>query len=145
MNSQAGNIFGSSSDRVGIKGISEQLKLVDHDLKYYLLKNNTMQDVIISRFDNVFRHVQLNSPVKSINYSSDPVKITLEDGTEATGNKVIVTVPVPILKNGITFSPGLPAHARPPDAPADELAPHPGASRDSRAAARSSSSLGSWP
>ncbi|HMJ69175.1 MAG TPA: FAD-dependent oxidoreductase [Cyclobacteriaceae bacterium] len=109
MNSQAGNFYGSSSDRVGIKGISEQMKLVDHDLKYYVLKSNTMQDLVISRFDNVYRHVQLNSPVKSVNYTSDPLKITLEDGTEITGDKVIVTVPVPILKKGITFSPGLPA------------------------------------
>jgi monoamine oxidase len=109
INAQAANFYGSSSDRVGIKGISEQMKLVDHDLKYYLLKHNTMQDLIISRFDNVYKHVQLNSPVKSINYSADPVKIVLEDGTEVTGNKVIVTVPVSILKNGIIFSPGLPA------------------------------------
>jgi monoamine oxidase len=109
MNSQAGNFYGSSSDRIGIKGISEQMKLVDHELKYYVLKNNTMQDLIISRFDNVYRHVQLNSPVKSLNYTSDPVKITLEDGTEINADKVIITVPVPILKNGIVFSPGLPA------------------------------------
>jgi monoamine oxidase len=109
LNSQAGNFYGSSSDRVGIRGISEQMKLVDHDLKYYVLRNNTMQDLMISRFNNVFTHVQLNSPVKSINYSADPVAITLEDGTQITGNKVIVTVPVPILKNGITFSPALPA------------------------------------
>ncbi len=108
MNGQAGNFYGSSSDRVGIKGISEQMKLVTHDQKYFLLRNNTMQDLIISRFDNVYRNVQLNSPVKSINYSGDPVKIALEDGTEITANKVIVTVPVSILKNGITFSPGLP-------------------------------------
>lgn len=108
MNGQAANFYGSSSDRVGIKGISEQMKLIDHDLKYYVLKHNTMQDLMISRFDNVYKHVQLNSPVKSVNYSTDPVKILLEDGTEVTGNKVIVTVPVPILKNGITFSPGLP-------------------------------------
>jgi monoamine oxidase len=109
INSQAANFYGSSSDRVGIRGISEQMKLVDHDLKYYLLKNNTMQDLIISRFANVYNNVKLNSPVKSINYTSDPVKITLEDGTEINADKVIVTVPVPILKTGITFSPGLPA------------------------------------
>ncbi|HZY83032.1 MAG TPA: NAD(P)/FAD-dependent oxidoreductase [Cyclobacteriaceae bacterium] len=108
VNAQAANFWGSSSDRVGIKGISEQMKLVDHDEKFYMLKNNTMQDLIISRFDTVYRNVKLNSPVKSINYSSDPCKITLEDGTEMTANKVIVTVPVTILKSGITFSPSLP-------------------------------------
>ncbi len=108
LNAQAGNFYGSSSDRVGVRGISEQMKLVSHELKYYMLKNNTMQDLMISRFNTVFNKVQTNMPVKSINYSSDPVKITLEDGTEITASKVIVTVPVTILKNGITFSPSLP-------------------------------------
>ena len=51
----------------------------------------------------------MNAPVKSINYSSDPVKLTLEDGTVLTANKVIITVPITILKNGITFTPGLPS------------------------------------
>lgn len=109
LNAQGGNFYGSSSDRVGVKGISEQMKLVKHELGYHVLKNNAMQDLIISRFVNVFPKVQLNAPVKSINYSSDPIKITLEDGTELTANKVIVTVPIPVMKNGITFSPGLPS------------------------------------
>jgi monoamine oxidase len=108
LNALCGNFYGSSSDRVGIKGISEQLKLVTHDEKFYTLKANTMQDLFISRFSDVYPKVQLNSPVKSINYSADPVIITLEDGTQITANKVVVTVPVTILKNGITFSPGLP-------------------------------------
>lgn len=109
LNSQSGNFFGSSCDRVGVKGISEQMKLVSHDLGYYVLQHNAMQDLIISRFVNVYPNVQFNAPVKSINYSTDPITITLEDGTQVTANKVIVTVPVTILKNGITFSPALPA------------------------------------
>jgi len=108
LNSQAGNFYGSSSDRVGVKSIAEQLNLVTHDTKYYTLKSHTFQDLIISRFINVAPNVLTNSPVKSINYSADPIKVTLEDGTEMTANKVIVTVPVTILKDGISFSPGLP-------------------------------------
>jgi monoamine oxidase len=110
LNSRAGNFYGSSADRVGVKGISEQKKLVTHDLGYRMLKANAMQDFVISRFVNVFPKIQLNAPVKSINYSSDPVKLTLEDGTELTANKVVITVPITILKNGgITFTPGLPS------------------------------------
>lgn len=109
LNSQTGNFWGSTADRVGVKGVSEGLKLVDHDTKYYVLRNNTMQDLMISRFNNVFEKVMVNSPVKSINYSTDPVTVTLEDGTQVTGSKVIITVPITILKSGITFSPALPA------------------------------------
>jgi monoamine oxidase len=109
INSGAANFYGSSADRIGIKGISENLKLVTHDDKYYVLKNNAMQDLMISRFDNVYPKVKFESPVASIDYSADPVKLTLEDGSQVTANKVIVTVPVTILKNGITFSPALPS------------------------------------
>lgn len=109
LNSWAANFYGSSSDRVGVKGISEQLKLVTHDTDYYTLKNQTLQSLVISRFVNVYDHVTFESPVKSINYSSDPITLTMEDGTEMTANKVIITVPITILKNGITFTPALPS------------------------------------
>lgn len=109
LNARIGNFYGSSNDKVGIKGLSDQLKLVKHDLNYHTLKHNAMQDVVISRFSDVLPNVKLESPVKSINYSSDPVVITLENGEKIEGNKVIVTVPVSILKKGITFTPALPA------------------------------------
>jgi monoamine oxidase len=110
LNSQGGNFYGSSADKVGVKGISEQLKLVSHDTDYYILASNTMQDLMISRFSEVYENVVFESPVKSINYSSnDIITVTMEDGTEMTANKVVVTVPVTILKNGIIFSPGLPS------------------------------------
>lgn len=109
INGQVGNFYGSSNEKVGIKGISEQLKIVDHDEEYYVLKSHPMQDVLATRFYNLRDKIQFNSPVKSINYSAEPVTITLEDGTQFTANKVVVTVPVTILKNGITFAPALPA------------------------------------
>jgi hypothetical protein len=109
LNGPAGNYFGSSIDRIGVKGISEQLKLITHDTGLFVLKNNSLQDLIISRFVNVFPNIVFNSPVKSITYSADPCTITLEDGSEIKANKVVVTVPVTILKNGITFSPNLPS------------------------------------
>lgn len=110
LNSQAGNFYGSSADKVGVKGLSEQLKLVSHDSDYYVLQSNTLQDLMISRFFEVYDKVIVESPVKSINYSAnDIITITMEDGTQMTANKVVVTVPVTILKNGIEFLPALPS------------------------------------
>jgi len=109
LNSQGGNFYGSSADKVGVKGISEQLKLISHDTDYYVLKSNTLQDLMISRFFKVYDKVILNSPVKSVNYSAnDIITLTMEDGTQMTANKVIITVPVTILKEGIDFTPALP-------------------------------------
>ncbi len=108
LNGMVGNFYGSSNDRVGIKGLADQLKMVEHDMKPLMLKNNTMQDLMISRFSDISAKVKTNSPVKSINYAGTPVIITLEDGSTVECTKVIVTVPLPIIRNGITFSPSLP-------------------------------------
>jgi len=110
LNARVGNNFGTSSDRLGAAALAESLKLIPHDNVPYTLRANPMQDVIISRFTTIRDKVQLNSPVKSVNYSANPIVMTLQDGTQLQATKVIVAVPLAILKKGgIVFSPPLPA------------------------------------
>lgn len=110
INSQVGNRFGSNSELVGASGVAESLKLIAHDQKPFVLKTNPMQDFLVFRFDQVRNLVQLNTPVSSINYSSDPIVITDANGGQLEASKVIVTVPLAILKSGnIAFAPALPA------------------------------------
>lgn len=110
LNSQVGNFYGSTSTEMGAHGIAEGLKAVTHDLKWLTMSGNPLQDLLLSRFSQVTPQVQLETPVKAINYGSDPVKITDADGNVFEANKVIVTVPLSILKaHDITFNPGLPA------------------------------------
>lgn len=109
LNSQTGNYYGSSSDKVGAKGIAESIRLQKHDNKLLTMKANPMQDLLLSRFDLIAPNVQFNTPVKSINYGSDPIIITDKSGNKIEANKVIVTVPLSVLKSGgISFSPALP-------------------------------------
>ncbi|MEQ8424196.1 MAG: FAD-dependent oxidoreductase, partial [Cyclobacteriaceae bacterium] len=113
VNSQVGNFYGSNNESVGIGGVAEALNLIEHDSKKLVLKTNPMQDFLIFRFDQVRDLVQLNTKVTSINSSGEKVllKVALEGGgeEEIEANKVIVTVPLSILKkNLISFSPGLP-------------------------------------
>lgn len=109
INARLGNFYGSSSEQVGIAAVAENLRKVQRENKLLALKNNPMQDVLISRFARIVPLVEMNKPVKSIAYATNQVTITLEDGSAVEANKVIVTVPVSILKTGgITFSPGLP-------------------------------------
>lgn len=68
-----------------------------------------MQDFLIFRFDSVRDLVQLNTQVTSINASGEKIIITDANGGQVEANKVIVTVPLSILKkNVISFTPGLP-------------------------------------
>lgn len=110
LNSLAGNRFGSSSDRVGAKGVSEALSLIEHDNVAYMIKTNPLQDIITSRFSGVTDKVQLNTAIKSINYSGDKIVLTDQNNNQIEVEKVIVTTSLGVLKTGgIAFSPALPA------------------------------------
>ncbi len=109
LNSQAGNFHGSSSDLVGAGGLAESLKLITHDNKQLVTQANPWQDVLISRFSEILTGVTLNTVVKNIDWGSDVITITDTKGKTYTAKKVIVTVPLSILKSGgIGFNPSLP-------------------------------------
>lgn len=110
INSQIGNLYGSSNSTVGMAGVSEALQARTHDGARLVLRTNPMQDFLIFRFDQVRDLVQLNTQVTSIDSTGSKVVITDANGNQIETNKVIVTVPISILKqNAISFSPGLPA------------------------------------
>ena len=108
LNGQIGNSYGSTNEKIGIGALAEDEKLRVNDGKLIGLKTNPMQDILISRFFSIQAMVQLNTPIISINHGSDPVVLTAKDGSTYTADKVVVTVPVSVLKNGsLSFSPGL--------------------------------------
>jgi hypothetical protein len=110
LNSQTGNYYGTNSDRIGARGLAESLKLSRRDTKQLMTRANPWQDIVISRFSEVIPSIVLNTVVKKIDWSSTLITITDSNGKEYTATKVIVTVPLSILKNGdITFTPGLDA------------------------------------
>jgi len=110
LNSQIGNYYGSTNDKLGITLLSQDLKARAHDGKVLTMKANPMQDILLSRFNGVQPLVETNKQVKSINYGSNPILITLSDGSQVEASKVIVTVPISVLKSGgISFSPALPS------------------------------------
>jgi monoamine oxidase len=70
-----------------------------------------MQNILLSRFNSVVPKVKLNTPIKSIDHNGEIVTVVDKNNETTTVNKVIVTVPVSILKEGgIQFSPALPAN-----------------------------------
>jgi monoamine oxidase len=117
LNSWIGNFYGTSNTRLGIQGIGDSLRLLTRNKNERLLRSNPMQDVLASRFNLVVPGVELNSVIKSIDYSSGRVVLSgekkVDGGIEnfsAEVDKVIIAVPVSILKAGdISFSPSLPS------------------------------------
>jgi monoamine oxidase len=108
LNSQVGNFYGSASDRLGASGLAESLKLSKRDAKQLLMRANPWQDIIISRFSEMIPGIVLNTVVKRIDWGSSLITVTDASGKQYTATKVIVTVPLSILKNGeVTFTPSL--------------------------------------
>jgi monoamine oxidase len=109
LNAQAGNFFGSSSDRVNAAIVGPDLGRRTHNNAMRQIASNPMQDLLLSRFSEVKPLVQLNKQVKTISYAGEKVLLTLQDGSQLEPNKVIVAVPLGVLKAGdIQFAPGLP-------------------------------------
>ncbi len=109
LNGQIGNAYGSNNEAVGVGELGEEEALRVSDGKIYALRGNPMQELLISRFSAVSPSIKYGTAITSIDYSSDPIMLTAEGGGSFQADKVIVTVPLSIIKtNGISFSPGLP-------------------------------------
>lgn len=117
LNAWIGNAHGTNNSRLGATGVAESLRLLTRNKSELLLTRNSMQDALLSRFDNVVLKASLNTVVRNINYQNATTITlsgtrTVNGATEAFSeevNRVIVTVPVSILKGGdITFTPALP-------------------------------------
>ena len=109
INSQIGNYYGTSNDKLGITLLSQDIKARKHDGKVFTMKANPMQDILLSRFNEIQSLVEKNKQVKSVNYGSSPISITLKDGSQVEASKLIVTVPISVLKSGgVLFNPALP-------------------------------------
>ena len=118
LNSWIGNKYGTSNDRLSALALAEGLNLITRNSSELTLSSNPMQDVLTSRYSNVVPKVQLRHVVKSIDYTGAKIMLTGEkiisdtasENFSVEADRVIVTVPVSVLKDGdITFTPALPA------------------------------------
>jgi len=99
---------GTSASRVSVRGyVEESYKWNYGNYGFWFTDSlyNFYDEVVISK---VRHKVKLNSVVNKINYSGDKIKITTNDGNNYEADKVIITVAIPILKDGdINFVPAL--------------------------------------
>lgn len=115
LNAWIGNDLATTNNRVGMQNVAESAAARNRGSELLTLSSNPMQDALLSRFSKVVTDVRMNHQVTRINYSGATVALEGVDvktgGTfSVDAEKVIVTVPVSILKAGdIAFSPALPA------------------------------------
>lgn len=110
VNAQLGNEYGTSNDRLSIKGIAEEDDLWTAGDQNFLVANRSYKQVIETHFSDALARTILNTPVQSIDYSESKVKVMDHSGALHEADYVLVTVPLPVLRDGdIVFSPALPS------------------------------------
>lgn len=112
-----GNKSGTSNSRLATSGVANNLSIRTRNSSELLAGNNAMADLLIEGFIKASEKTELNTVIKEINYQGAKILLTGEktgDGSTqsftAEVDKVIITVPVSVLKAGdIKFTPELPS------------------------------------
>jgi len=105
-----GNHYGTTNDKLGSLGVAGAINTSETGSEVFRIVGSDYTNFIKIIFSSVIKKIEFDAPVSSINYSGEMVEITDIGGNVFTGDMVVVTVPVSILKDGdITFTPSLSA------------------------------------
>jgi hypothetical protein len=87
--------------------VSENLWLTGD--KNYVLDDSYLTILDTLFFDPVLENILYDKQVSSVDYSGSQVLVNCADGSVFSADKILITVPLPILKNNeIAFTPALP-------------------------------------
>jgi monoamine oxidase len=108
-NALTGNEYGSSNDRIGMLALKEAESAYSSGLENFNFKTGSYWNLFETAFADAINKVSLNAPVTSIDYSGNQVLVKTNNGTEYQADRVLVTVPLAMLKNNsIGFVPAIP-------------------------------------
>jgi monoamine oxidase len=108
-NAVLGNEFGTSADRISMKGIADGDKAWTAGNRNILVRDKSFLSILESVVEPILSKVRLNTQVVTIS-SGNQLTLTDQNGTTYTADKVIIAVPLTVLRDGdITFSPPLSA------------------------------------
>ena len=109
-NALIGNEYGADNSRIGMLALKEAEEGYSSGEDGQILKDKSLLELFEIAFSEDVSQVKLNKPVESINYEGTQVTVTTENGESFNADKVLITVPISILKNNsITFNPPLPS------------------------------------
>lgn len=101
--------LGVDAESIEARAVAQSLSAREGADQEFVLQGNPQQDLVLSCFSSALPFIQYETQVKQVNWQRDNIIITDQDGNEIEATKVVITVPVSILKKGlITFSPNLP-------------------------------------
>ena len=108
-NALIGNEYGADINRIGMLALREAEEGYSSGEDGQILINKSLLELFEIAFGDDINQVGLNKPVEAINYEGGQVVVTTENAETYTADKVLVTIPLSILKNNsITFVPPIP-------------------------------------
>ena len=108
-NASIGNENGTSIDRIGMTGLAEADNSWSSGEHNLLLAGGSHIQIMREIFSSVLDKIQTGWVVRSIDYSNEDIVLTNADGETVTGNKVILTIPLPLIADEyIEFTPEMP-------------------------------------
>jgi len=109
-NALIGNEYGTDNGKIGMLALKEAEEGYSSGEDGQMLKDKSFVELFEIAFQSDIDQIKLNKPVESINYEGTQVMVTTENGESFTADKILITVPLSILKNNsITFVPPLAA------------------------------------
>lgn len=109
-NARLGIKNGATTDIMGIEGIAYSIQNASSGTHERLVRSGDLESLILSTFRDV--PITYSTPIVNVDYSGSKVVLTDTNGVEWKHDKVLVTAPIPILKNNIQFYPTLPSKAQ---------------------------------
>jgi monoamine oxidase len=109
-NARLGIKNGATTDIMGIEGIASSIQNASSGTNERLVRSGDLESLILSTFRDV--PITYSTPIVDVDYSGSKVVLTDTNGVEWKHDKVLVTAPIPILKNNIQFYPTLPSKAQ---------------------------------
>lgn len=109
-NGLLGNEYGTSNNRLSIKGLAEEDSLWTAGDESYGLKDFTMLSILETKFGSVLDKVVKNTQVKQVDYQGEKIILTDQLNKTYQADRVILTVPLTVLQSDdIVFTPTLPS------------------------------------
>ncbi len=106
LNAIIGNEYGTDNDSIGILGYQEAEKKWTAGEGDIILRTKGLSDVLEVQYSAIMSKIRLSTPVREIDYSGSKIIVTDHASQTYEADKLIVTVPLSILKEGaIAFTP----------------------------------------
>lgn len=109
-NSLLANSRATTLPSIGVLGVQEQLALWPTSKEKRVLKNGNYISALEENYVEVLDKIQLETPIKVIDYASDHVELIDDKGNLIQCDRVIVAVPISMFQNNIIIlSPEMPS------------------------------------